>query len=183
MSSKHCFTFKAAEESEREIIHSWLQQDYIAKWIHGEGLQNTLKGLEKFFKCAVPHKETNRTLELTQHWLGYEGSTPVVYFLTSNVSKNEESEYAKHSTSAGPIITLDMFIGNPDYVGRGLAVPMIQEFLATHCPDVQEVFIDPEQTNQRAVHVYQKAGFVIVAEFIASWHKVLHYVMRLELKN
>ena len=175
------FTFKPVEESERKLIHGWLKQDYIREWIHGVGLQNTLNGLEKFLQCQVPHKETDRSLELTQHWLGSDGDQPVVYLLTSNVARDENSEYAKYSTTQGPIITLDIFIGNPAYVGQGLATTIIQKFLLTQCQDVAEVFIDPEQSNQRAVHVYQKTGFRIVGEFIASWHPVPHYVMKLNL--
>jgi RimJ/RimL family protein N-acetyltransferase len=153
------------------------------KWIHGEGLQNTLTGLEKFLQCQVPHKEMDRSLGLTQHWLGYDGETPVVYLLTSNVKRDEGSEYAKYGISEGPNLTLDIFIGNPNYVGKGFASAIIKEFLLTHCSDVVEVFIDPEQSNRRAVHVYQKTGFRIVGEFIASWHKVPHYVMKLHLNQ
>lgn len=33
--------------------------------------------------------------------------------------------------------------------------------------------------NERAVHVYKKAGFEIIGEFIASWYPVQHYKMQL----
>lgn len=58
---------------------------------------------------------------------------------------------------------------------------MIKEFLSQHFSDINEVFIDPEQKNTKAVHVYQKIGFEIVGEFIASWHPVPHYIMQLIL--
>ncbi|MBA2655784.1 MAG: hypothetical protein H0U70_02230 [Tatlockia sp.] len=48
--------------------------------------------------------------------------------------------------------------------------------------DISEVFIDPEQGNKRAIHVYQKVGFQIVGDFIASWHPVPHYLMKLDMK-
>jgi RimJ/RimL family protein N-acetyltransferase len=65
------------------------------------------------------------------------------------------------------------------YLGKGIAVPMIREFLITHFSNVKRVLIDPEATNKRAIHVYQKVGFKIAGEFIASWHPVLHYQMEL----
>lgn len=58
---------------------------------------------------------------------------------------------------------------------------MIREFLLTHFADKKKVFIDPEASNKRAIHVYQKAGFRITGEFIAPWHPVPHYQMVLEL--
>lgn len=60
---------------------------------------------------------------------------------------------------------------------------MIRQFLLSQFSDVSEVFIDPEKTNERAIHVYQKAGFRIFGEFIAAWHPVPHYQMRLDMKD
>ena len=177
------FTFKSPLESQRALIHGWLQQDYIQAWIHGQGLQNTLSGLEKLFQYQTQGKVFDRNTDITQHWIGYDGDKPFVYLLTSNVVKNEDSEYAKYSTLEGPAITLDIFIGDTDYLGKGLAPTLIKKFLLTHFSDVSEVFIDPEKSNERAVHVYQKVGFQIVGDFIAAWNPVPHHIMKLLLKE
>jgi RimJ/RimL family protein N-acetyltransferase len=60
---------------------------------------------------------------------------------------------------------------------------MIREFLINHFSNVKRVLIDPEATNKRAIHVYQKVGFKIIEEFIASWHPVPHYQMELYMKD
>lgn len=176
-------SFKPVEETHRELIHRWLQQDYMAEWIHGVGLQNTLSGLEKWIDYLAQNKTTDRTLALTQHWVGYDGDIPFVYLLTSNVDKNSESVYANHAQQTGSAITLDIFMGNADYLGKGIAVTTIQTFLSDHFSDVAEILIDPEKTNLRAIHVYQKAGFSRVGEFIAPWHPVPHYLMHLSMKH
>ncbi|MCC2666351.1 MAG: aacA4 [Gammaproteobacteria bacterium] len=111
------FTFKHAIESQREFIHQWLKQDYISEWIHGQGLQNTLSGLEKFFQYQTENKNLDRQSEMTHHWIGYDGDKPFVYLLTSNVFKNTTDEYAKYSKSDGLAITLDIFIGDSEYLG------------------------------------------------------------------
>lgn len=177
------FTFKPAVESQRELIHHWLQQDYISEWIHGQGLQNTLTGLEKFFQYQAKGKGLDRQAEITQHWIGYDGNKPFVYLLTSNVFKNAADAYAKYSELDGLAITLDIFIGDTEYVGKGLASTVIKEFLLSQFSDISEVFIDPEQSNARAAHVYQNVGFCIVGEFIAPWHPVPHHIMKLDMKN
>lgn len=183
--NNHAFrpTFKPAQASQRELIHGWLKQDYIAQWIHGPGLQNTVTGLEKFFQYCAEGKSIDRHMNITQHWVGYDGDVPFVYLLTSNVFNNENSEYAKYSETIGPIITLDIFIGNKDYLGKDLATRIIREFLLSHFSDVQEVFIDPEQSNKRATHVYEKAGFKKVGEFIPTWHPVPHWIMKLNINR
>jgi len=75
------------------------------------------------------------------------------------------------------VTTLDLFICDLNYLGKGIAVSMIQQFLISQFPNVKRVLIDPEATNKRAIHVYQKVGFKIIGEFIASWHPVPHYQM------
>ncbi len=177
------FTFKPAAESQRELIHNWLQQDYIREWIHGQGAQNTLNGLEKFFQAQREGKGLDRQTHITQHWIGYDGDIPIVYFLTTNVLKNTDDDYAKYCETEGLAITLDMFICDVDYLGKGYAAPLIKQFLINQFSDVTEVFIDPEQRNTRATHIYQKAGFRIIGEFIAAWHPVPHYIMKLYMQN
>jgi hypothetical protein len=63
-----------------------------------------------------------------------------------------------------------------------MKIDLIREFLAIQFPHVTEVLIDPEATNTRAIHVYQKAGFAILAAFIPSHSPHPHYIMRLNRK-
>jgi ribosomal protein S18 acetylase RimI-like enzyme len=175
------FSFQPVVASQQSLIHQWLQQDYIREWVHGQGLKNLLVGLKKFIQYHAKTQKIDRTSALTQHWIGYDNDKPFVYLLTSNVFKDESSEYAKYSDTNGPIITLDIFICDPEYLGKGLAPQIIKAFLLRHFSDVTEVFIDPEKNNVRAVHVYQKIGFQILGEFVASWHPVPHYLMKLNM--
>lgn len=153
------FSFTPAKVSQKAMIHEWLVRDHVKEWIHGVGLQNTFRGLEEFFKGT-----SNNT-----YWIGYDKKIPFAFLITS-----PEGDDA---------ITLDMFICDLNYMGKGYAVPMIHQFLLSKFPDVNRVLIDPEATNTRAVHVYQKAGFKIIGEFIASWHPVPHYQMELYMKE
>lgn len=153
------FHFEPVKSSQRILIHNWLVQPHIKEWIHGIGLQNTLNGLEKFFQG-----ESNTT-----YWIGYDNSTPFAFLITS-----PEGDDAT---------TLDLFICDLNYLGKGIAVLMIQEFLINHFSNMKRILIDPEATNTRAIHVYQKVGFKIIGEFIASWHPVPHYQMELAMKD
>ncbi len=153
------FTFKPAGRWDKERIVDWFKQDHIKEWMHGVGLQNTLNGLEKKFRGA----------STTTYWIGYTKEVPFAFLITSPEGKNAT--------------TLDLFICDLNYLGKGLAVPMIREFLISHFSHVTKVLIDPEATNARAIHVYQKVGFKIVGEFIASWHPVPHYQMELHMKD
>ncbi len=153
------FHFNHVKPSQRALLHQWFQQAHIQKWMHGVGLQNTLNGLEKFFegKCD------------TTYWIGYDKDTPFAFLITSPEGENAT--------------TLDVFICDVNYLGKGLSVSMIQKFLIDHFSHMKKLLIDPEATNSRAIHVYQKVGFKIIHEFIASWHPVPHYQMELLMKD
>lgn len=175
------FQFKPAARADKTLIIGWLSQDYIRQWIHGAGLDSTLTGLDDFITHHEKTQVISRNDSITQHWIGDDGDVPLVYLLTSNVLSGEDSIYAKHKSDEGHAITLDIFIINPDYLGRGLATEIISQFLQEHFADVSEVFIDPEKANRRAIHVYKKLGFEKIDEFIAPWHPIPHCLMRLRM--
>lgn len=157
MSQPH-FTFKLAQPSQREWLTASLSQDYIHEWLHGVGLKNLLANLDRFFQGTSG----------SFHWIAYdEEGTPFAYLLTHE----EENE----------AFSMDLFICDSRFLGKGFSVPLIHQFLLSQFENKKTVFIDPEVRNTRAVHVYQKAGFEIVGEFIASWHPVPHYKMKLDL--
>lgn len=153
------FHFAPAIPAQRSMLHQWFEQKHIKAWMHGVGLQNTLDGLERFFQGGSD----------TTYWVGYDKDTPFAFLITSREGKDA--------------ITLDVFICDSGYLGKGFAVPMIREFLTIHFSNMKRVLIDPEATNTRAIHVYEKVGFKITGEFIASWHPVPHYQMELNMED
>jgi len=175
MTHKHRFDFKPVKEVQRTLVHHWLVLPHIKEWIHGIGLQNTFNGLEAFFKGSTA----------VQYWIAYDQTIPFGFLITSEIRKDDADDHdlAHWCQEEGTAITLDLFICDLNYLGKGLSVPMIHEFLLSQFPHATEVFIDPEATNTRAVHVYQKAGFKTIGEFIASWHPVPHLRMRLRMQD
>ncbi|MBS0629940.1 MAG: GNAT family N-acetyltransferase [Verrucomicrobia bacterium] len=164
--------FKLVNQSQRALVHSWLSLPHVTKWFYGQGLQNTLTHLDDFLKGA----------SIAQYWIAYNRGHPFAFLITSRVEKPHD-ELSKWCSEEGEAITLDMLIGDENYLGKGLAVKVIQEFLQNQFPYVDEVLIDPESTNERAIHVYQKAGFNILGTFIPSHSPHPHLMMRLEMKT
>jgi 2-polyprenyl-3-methyl-5-hydroxy-6-metoxy-1,4-benzoquinol methylase len=172
MSKKYHFTFGPVKKNDRDLVHNWLAKPYVAKWFYGDGLANTLRGIDAFIAGSSDAK----------YWLACDGNRPFAFLITSLVKKPED-ELSKWCIAKGTTITLDMLIGEEDYLGKKLSNILIREFLLTEFPDVEEVLIDPEVSNSRAVHVYEKAGFKILGEFIPSHSPHPHYMMRLEMKQ
>ena len=165
-------SFRPVSIEERALVHRWLSEPHVAKWFYGQGLENTLNHLDEFLCGASSSK----------YGLGYDRETPFAFFITSSVNKPTD-ELSCWCSEEGDAVTLDMFIGDLNYIGKGLSISLIREFLAREFPQVSEVLIDPEASNLLAVHVYQKVGFEILGEFILSHSPHLHYMMRLNRKK
>lgn len=166
------FQFRHVQKTDRALVHSWLKQPHVAEWFYGQGLQNTFKHLDEFLEGAT----------FAQYWLGFDQGRPFTFLITSFVDKPTDA-LTKWCLQSGQTITLDMLIGDVNYLGKGYAVQVIQEFLLSQFPGVDEVLIDPEATNLKAIHVYQKAGFEKVGEFIPSHSPHPHYMMRMNLQQ
>jgi ribosomal protein S18 acetylase RimI-like enzyme len=153
-------------------VHTWLRKPHAAQWFYGQGLQNTLNHLDEFLNGS----------SFAQYWLGYERDRPFAFLITSPIQKPKDP-LSKWCAEPGDAITLDLLIGEDDYLGKGLSHIVIEEFLLSQFPNVSEVLIDPEVTHAHAIHIYKKAGFEILGEFTPSHNPNLHYMMRLSMKK
>ncbi|MFZ0566003.1 MAG: hypothetical protein WAM28_07450, partial [Chlamydiales bacterium] len=96
MSKKSRFTFRTVNENDRGLVHSWLAKPYVAKWFYGDGLANTLKGIDEFIGGISD----------TKYWLACDGNRPFAFLITSLVKKPED-ELSKWCIAKGTTITLD----------------------------------------------------------------------------
>jgi RimJ/RimL family protein N-acetyltransferase len=167
-------TFTPLKASQQELVLEWLRKPHVNAWFHGPGLQNTIDGIQAFVT------NTDKTFDA---WMAYCDGTPFAFLMTFGVQDSDaddpELHYAKWVRKGCNGITLDLLIGDENYLRKSLSVPMIKKFISTMHPDAKTVFIDPECANSKAIHVYEKAGFKKLDEFIASWHPVPHVLMRL----
>ena len=170
------FRFEPMCNSQKALVVQWLHQPYVNEWFHGDGLKNTLSGLDLFLSGQEPRFVP---------WVGYINDVPFALLMTSDIPDSEkddpDSQYAKWIKEGEKRTTLDLLIGEKAYLGKGLASLMIKTFLQEHFSQDTVVFIDPEATNKKAIHVYEQAGFTIIDEFIASWHPVPHKLMTLRV--
>ncbi len=167
MKNQPRFLFKPVDQKTRPLVHKWLHKPHVAEWFYGHSLETTIKYLDDFLAGSSKY----------QYWLSYKKEHPFGLLITSRVEKPHD-ELSKWCNKEGDAITLDFFIGDKDYMGKGSAHLLIQEFISSQYPDVSEVLMDPESTNLRAIRVYQKAGFEILGEFVPPQSPNTHLMMR-----
>lgn len=166
------FSFKPVDQAHRSLVHAWLKSPHASDWFYGQGLQNTLDHLDHFLQGSSKG----------HYWLAFDKGHPFAFLITSSIEKPTDP-LTRHCTEKGEAITLDILIGDTNYLGKGLAPLLIKQFLQNQFPHAKEVLIDPEKTNTRAIHVYQKVGFKIIEEFIPSHSPHPHLMMHLKTKD
>jgi len=172
--SMKLFNFLQVTQTDVPLIHAWLKAPHVAAWFHGQGLDNTLSSLEAF---------VNNKACLSSFWLAqHHPNTPMAVMISSEADSSDQ-HYQAIEFSGQEVITLDLFIGHTEFLGKGYGAQLIYHFFQQVFPKATDFVIDPEATNTRAIHVYQKLGFEIINEFIAPWHRVPHYLMHVSQKH
>ncbi len=97
---------------------------------------------------------------LFNYWIGQDDTIPFCLLITTDATRDTPEHLAPFLPETGEAWTLDVLIGPPEYVGRGIATQMLESFLS-HIQyqnrALRTVLIDPEANNSRAIHVYEKA--------------------------
>lgn len=95
----------------------------------------------------------------------------------------ESDDYNKWYVESAMTLTLDVLIGERDFLGKGIAHRMIKQFILSQYAQADYFLIDPESANTRAMHVYEKVGFKKVEEFHPGFNPKLHSMMRLSVDD
>lgn len=169
------FSFRQVDKNDYLLVHDWLHKPHVSEFYYGEGLKNTLKNL------ALSTQGKNNNGRYTfYHWIGFYEGMPFAFLMTSPITgPYEESDpYNKWFKEGERIITLDLLIGEETYLGKKLSHQMIEAFIDEHYRDHTKILIDPAENNPKAIHVYEKAGFIKQARFMPDFDPTTpHWMM------
>lgn len=141
------------------LLHQWLQLNHVREfWDDGDS------ELEQVVNHYLKSNEPCR-------YLFYIDNVAVGYIQIYPI--NSTHRYAKLSNLARECSGVDFFIGNPNYLGKGLSGMILTEFIAS-TGQSKPVIVDPSINNHKAIHIYEKIGFSKVREFIEDGK---HYLL------
>ena len=173
--------FRKPTAADEALIKSWWATSHVmAFW--GNDPSKHFPKLE-----YVLHGGTNPHNYETEYWLACDGDVPYGLLLTSDMRDGIMAD-AIHAAyfAHGPTWSVDMLIGPESYLGRGYAIPTLRAFVQyLQTKGVARLMIDPEVTNVKATHVYERAGFKTVTTFQPKEGQFAagrdHYLMVLDL--
>lgn len=143
-------SFRPLARADLPMLHGWFNAAHAAPWFgHSraevdEWYGGYVDGLEPVFAYVVLH-----------------GDTPIGMMCWESF-RDFPAMAAQYQVDDPDCLNCDVILGDPRFVGQGLAVPMIRRFLreiAFADGRNHTCIIDPHLANERAIHVYAKAGF------------------------
>ncbi len=80
-------------------------------------------------------------------------------------------------------VGVDLFIADPELIGKGLGTRLLREFVdevAFARPEATHCLADPDAENVASLRAFEKAGFRVVGEFTDPDDSRLHTIVRLD---
>lgn len=175
--------FEQASIKHKGIIFHWLDEPHIKEFWdntqeHKDDILNFIHGRKQHYFYGT-----------TKYWLGYCDGQPFSFILTDELLASQDlSElHLQFLSKTGRTITLDFGIGNSHFLGKGLAAPTLAAFTDFYRenidPNADTFFIDPDVKNPRAAHVYEKAGFELVGDYIMNTSAFKNHQTMLMIKR
>lgn len=159
------FTFEPLSLDHLILLHQWLQGEHVRQfWDDGD------RTLEEVKKHYWNQKDV-------QSWVASINGAPFAYLQIYFVTESHEFNpwRSKKYTTLG----LDFFIGEPSFLGKGLAIPLIETFMAeilkSYLP--YRLLVDPEVKNLKVLSIFNKMGFQLIGE-LESKGKYYHILKK-----
>ena len=160
--------FEKASLEHIDTIFRWLHKPHIMEF-----WDNTKEHKEDILNF-VNDKKQHYFYGTTKYWIGFVEGEPYCFVVSDIFQKDQKLSdvHIKHMSKSGHTIGLDFGIGNTKFLGQGLAVRTLEDFMSFYHefidPLADTFFIDPDPNNPRAIHVYSKAGFEKVGAYEAN---------------
>jgi aminoglycoside 6'-N-acetyltransferase len=166
------FGFRFLQRSDFPDLQRWLSEPHVSRW-WGEPFDSA--GLDEKYRAILERTDPTFVFVITLD------RTPIGMIQTYLLSDNPEYEAAVGVDSAAGV---DLLIGEPDLVGRGLGPEILRSFISRigwpTYPEVRRYMAGPSLENVRSRRAFEKAGFSFVRTADVPGESEPEYLMVLE---
>ena len=169
------FTFRPLRDEDLGFVRAWLLRPHVRRWY------DDVAG------------ETYPDDTIADYRLAMRGDDPTDYFVIEldrrpigviqSYLVDDEPEYAAMLELGRPAFGIDLFIGEPELIGRGHGPALIRAFLRDvgfSRYGVDLCVIGPASGNVAAIRAYEKAGFRFLKNYLEpETREPPHYLMEL----
>jgi RimJ/RimL family protein N-acetyltransferase len=162
--------FEKAKVNHIDIIFAWLEEPFIQEF-----WDNTQSHKDDILNFISGRKEpSNYCGGKYVYWIASCNDQPFAMLMTIYETPEDNIDNIKlnHLSKTGHTYGIDYMIGDRNYFGMGYGAKTLSEFLEffRKCfdPKADTFLIDPNSDNPKAKHVYMKAGFKYIDDFVMS---------------
>lgn len=169
--------FEPMQASDLPHIVRWFDSPFVRRWYSYDEPATEQELIEHYLPRTRPDS-------LTRSFLIYYGKTPIGYIQTYRLSNYPD--YACHVAVEDDVAGLDLFIGEEDYIHRGLGAAILRRFLRDvvfATMDVVACIVGPDPSNRVAIRAYEKAGFRYIKTIRIPDEPEPEYLMRVDRTN
>lgn len=176
-------SFRPLRRSDFPLLHVWLNADHVRPGWYAPGTYPAggypLDALDRDYGPSADGEDPVAAFIIAyqQAPIGYVQSFRVADF------PDYAGPFADDPADAATAASLDLFIGDPAYVGRGLGPLILGRFLRAVLfvgDDVRSVLVNPDPANAAAIRAYEKAGFRHVKTITVPGQPKPSHVMRID---
>lgn len=160
--------FEKVSKVHLETIFHWLREPHVMEfWDNSEAHKDDIVNFAEGRKTPSSYIDGKYV-----YWIALDHGEPFAMLMTiqeteaEDIGKEKRSRLSKTGNSYG----LDYMIGNPDFIGKGYGAKTLENFIdffrQAVDPKADTFLIDPADDNPRAKHIYMKAGFDHVCDFM-----------------
>lgn len=172
-------SFRKTKKTDKKFLKEWFNKDHVKEFWD--------KSVEMWKNCE---SYLDGDKQLFDYWICLYDSKPYGLIITSDASEADPHKLENHDHTVpwiepeGKTLTIDLIIGEKSFLGKGLAEITLKKFAEKQDPSVTALLVDPEVKNAKAIHIYEKVGFVRVSTFTRGegfFKGVPHYLMKLKI--
>jgi predicted acetyltransferase len=177
--------FGKVTEAHLDTIFSWLRQPHIVEfWDNTDAYKDDIVNFAEGRKTPSSYANGQYV-----YWIASLEDEPFSMLMIIQETHKEDigEEKLKRLSKTGHTYGLDYMIGNSKFFGKGYGSQTLSDFIdffrESIDPKADTFLIDPDSPNLRAKHVYMKAGFKYMCDFmmegdVSGAGKVHHLLLR-----
>ncbi|GIO30080.1 MULTISPECIES: GNAT family N-acetyltransferase [Paenibacillus] len=143
---------RSLTEEDAPLLAAWLSDPRVLEFYEGRDRPHDLAQVYAHFY----RKDSDSVRNIVMY-----GDRPVGYVQYYEIDEEERELYGYAGTRER-IFGMDQFIGETDCWNRGIGTRLVQAVAKYLLSELQadRIVMDPQAWNARALHVYEKCGFV-----------------------
>ncbi|MEP6909598.1 MAG: GNAT family N-acetyltransferase [Actinomycetota bacterium] len=162
--------FRRMEAGDLPLLHEWLRRPHVQRWWRDRDTY------EEVVEHYLPSIEGDDPTDL---YFALLDGKPIGFVQTYLVS--DYPEYAALVGVGEGVAGVDLFVGDARLTGQGIGSEILRRFVdevVFAVPTTTSCVADPDAKNVASLRAFEKAGFVVVKEFVDPEDGQVHALVR-----